>query len=500
MALLYRNFLSSAEAAFFAGPDGRVIDVNRRFLDTYGLQLREVVGSRPGLLERGGGDGRSFELLMEKARASANGSWCGEVATWARSGAEVPVLLTLVAVQDREGALAGYIARAVDLSERRRLEQELALKNQELEALSQLKSDLVAVTSHDLRSPLAGISGYTDLLRDALDRGNTAQARAHLESIQAVAQSMLRFVTDVLDLDRVDSGRLMLQPAPLLLDELARTALEQHRPAALARRIALELAAPPEPVFVLADPTRLAQVLHNLVGNALKFSPDGSRIDVRLSAQPGPEGQLTLEVLDRGPGIPEAELEQVFDRYHQVLRRKGVSPRNFGAGLGLTIARSVMELHGGTLHAENREGGGCRFVATLGRRTAVTGSRRTLALLVDPEGTFADVVGPELAARDAWTLTLRRADAAPVLLRDARADLVLLQEESLGPTLLTCATALAADEGNAPLVLDVRAHPGAEGSPQVASRSVSLPLLDVEVGELLREVRVARAQARKGAV
>jgi signal transduction histidine kinase len=167
-------------------------------------------------------------------------------------------------------------------------------------------------------------------------------------------------VSDLLDLTRIEAGKIELSPAPLVVGEMLEELVETLRPLARGRGIALAAEHSACPA-VRADRDKLLQVLTNLVSNALKFTPRGGRIG--LTARESPPGAVRLAVTDTGPGIPPEERERVFDKFYQLGRVDGERPS--GSGLGLTIARHLVELHGGRIWVEDGPDGGSSFVVAL---------------------------------------------------------------------------------------------------------------------------------------
>ncbi len=362
LALVHRNFLLSSEAVTFTDDKARIIDVNYAFTRMFGWRAEEVVGKTPKFLQ----SGVHAEELYRAMRASLVdpqvGAWSGELVNRTRAGAHVVVQLTVNAVRDPTGRVVGYVSNAVDVTERRRAqealearERDLVRKNAELERLNQFKSQMVAITSHDLRSPLASIIGVAELLQETCDRLSREELRARLGLIADVGHQLVGLVNDLLDLDKCESGSLKLQPRRVRAEGLLATIAAS--PGAQGRVLH---AAAPQDLTLVADVDRLEQALSNLVGNALKFSPEASPVEVGCDVLEG--DRLEFWVADRGPGIADDKLDSVFDRYFQIGGEGVAKPRGSGFGLGLAIVRHIAELHGGTAFAQNRPGGGSRFV------------------------------------------------------------------------------------------------------------------------------------------
>lgn len=484
MAQFYRNFLSSAEATFFTDASGLIVDVNQSFLDLYGYTLRDVVGRSPGILEADDTDVEQLCGLL--ARTWAGGSWSGEIVTRARSGEEVPVHLTISSVRDAAGAHIGHIGRAVDISVRRRLELELARKNAELERLSGLKSELMAITSHDLKSPIAALISYANLLQDSLDELSADEVRRYLSEMIASGHRSLSLIDNLLDLERIDAGTFGVLKQPTRLDRALRAALEMHEPSAHAKGVELRVHFLGCVSRHVADARRMEQVFANLVGNAIKFSSRDGKVDIvyEESAE-----AVRVEVMDRGPGIPDGALRFIFDRYYQA--SSGSGEHKLGLGMGLAIARGVMTEHGGQICAENRKDGGARFVACLPASSRLDDVR---ALVVAPPRVAreiaADLEEAGVAATEASTAT----DVEWRLGRAISPDLVFVHDAVEGSVQRAVDKVLASLRP-APLRVSVGPEPSNDTPfslhPPVG-RSVSMPLLDVELAQLVREAKNAR--------
>ena len=226
----------------------------------------------------------------------------------------------------------------------------------QLKELDRVKSEFFTNISHELRTPLTLILTPVE---NAFAGGVRDEDRPLFETIRRNAFRLLRLIDDLLDLSRIDAGRLRLNVAPIDLPKLAEHMSEAFRPAAESRRITLTLQTPETIADLHGDEHRLEMVLTNLVGNALKFTPDGGRIDITLESD---GHQARIRVRDSGPGISREDQKKIFDRFFRVdspERQQG------GAGIGLSLARQLVELHGGTLTVASEPGEGATFTALL---------------------------------------------------------------------------------------------------------------------------------------
>jgi PAS domain S-box-containing protein len=250
-----------------------------------------------------------------------------------------------------------------DISERKRWEEEIAAAlasqraaNEQLERLNTAKSDFVSFISHEFRSPLTGIQGFSELLRY---RELPIEAmREFAGDIHREAERLARMINELLDLDRMESGQMLLHPDLVDLGAVVRDVVGRARPHAPRHTLCLAL----DPVLtpVLGDPDKLTQVVLNMLDNAIKYSPDGG--DVVVGARDDGT-HLALWVEDHGVGIPADALDAIFDRYTRLTA--GLDGPVVGTGLGLPIVRQIVELHGGRVWAESELGRGSTFHVTL---------------------------------------------------------------------------------------------------------------------------------------
>jgi PAS domain S-box-containing protein len=255
------------------------------------------------------------------------------------------------------------LALARELARRAALALDNARLYAEARDASRARQDILHVVSHDLRNALNALLLNLDiLLVDAEPAEGGDGGRPQLQSIQRSALHMERLVRDLLDVENLETGRFAVHPQAVDAGALIAEAIQMLRPLASERRIELAAAADPDLPTVRADPNRLQQVLVNLIGNAVKFTPPGGRVTVSAEPLPTRAGGVCVSVTDTGIGIAEGDLPHVFDRYWQGEKSR-TSGR--GAGLGLAISRAIIEAHRGTLKVESRPGEGSTFRFTL---------------------------------------------------------------------------------------------------------------------------------------
>jgi CheY-like chemotaxis protein len=229
----------------------------------------------------------------------------------------------------------------------------------EAEEANRIKDEFLATLSHELRTPLTAIIGWSSMLRgNKLDETATATA---LETIERNAQAQAQIVEDLMDVSRIITGKLRLDVQTIELDSIISAAVDAIRPAAEAKNIRFQSLLDPQAGPVSGDPSRLQQVIWNLLTNAVKFTPKGGRAQVRLERV---NSHVEITVSDTGQGIPPEFLPHVFDRFRQADQTH--TRAHGGLGLGLSIVRQLVELHGGTVLAESAGvGQGATFVVQL---------------------------------------------------------------------------------------------------------------------------------------
>jgi signal transduction histidine kinase len=236
-----------------------------------------------------------------------------------------------------------------------RLFQEIDEKSRQLEIVSQHKSQFLANMSHELRTPLNAVLGYTELMQDGVYGELPSKVREVLERVQTNSKHLLGLINDVLDLSKIEAGQLVLSSEDYSMKNVVDTVVSATESLAAAKRLPLKVEVSEDMPIGQGDERRIAQVLLNLVGNAIKFTDAG---EVRIAAK-ATNGRFSVAVSDTGPGIPAAERERVFHEFHQV--DSSNTKAKAGTGLGLTIAKRIVELHSGRIWVESELGKGSTF-------------------------------------------------------------------------------------------------------------------------------------------
>ncbi len=241
--------------------------------------------------------------------------------------------------------------------------RDLAKKSAELSRLNAQKNQFLGMAAHDLRNPLEVILTYSEfLLAEAAPQLDRDQA-AFIATIRSSSEFMLHLVEDLLDLAKIESGRLELDLARADLAELAERNVAMNRVLAAKKGTGIELGIDGRPFPMLIDSPKVEQVLNNLIGNAVKFSPPGAAVEVRLCRQ---DGRVTIAVADHGPGVPPDELGKLFRPFERTRVRSTAGEKS--TGLGLAIVKRIVEGHGGEIRVENGPERGATFVVALPER------------------------------------------------------------------------------------------------------------------------------------
>lgn len=391
-ATFTQTVLNSAAATAIIGADstGTITLFNRGATNLLGYQSQDVVGSlnwvelhepteiaaRARELGVPPGPGVLVHELDEAGRSETR-DW-----TWVtRDKKHLVVDLTISPIVDQDGLVTGYIGVAEDVTERRLAADavETALKRErraveELTALDQTKTDFLSSVSHEFRTPLASVLGYTEMLEDGAVGEMTDKQLDLVGRIDRNGRRLLSLIEDLLLNSRIESGQLNLARRPCDLAAVVDHAWEATGPLTQKRRLHLRREIATRPVTVDGDDTAIERVVLNLLSNAVKFTPDGGIVTLTLDTVPDPDGadHARLVVSDSGYGISEEDQRQVFRRF---FRATDATERAVqGTGLGLSIVQAIVEGHEGTIHVQSVLGQGSTFTVLLPLAAAVAPS------------------------------------------------------------------------------------------------------------------------------
>ena len=365
-------FECNIDAIMTTDPFGIITDVNKQMEVLSGCTRDELIGAPfkkyftdPDQAET------SIKLVLSEKKVTNY-----ELTARARDGKETVVSFNATTFYDRDRKLQGVFAAARDVTERKRLDQVLQEKNVELEnawsvaeKTNLAKSEFLANMSHELRTPLNSIIGFSEVLQDQLFGQINEKQQDYVRNILTSGRHLLSLINDILDLSKVESGKMELDLSTFSLRELLEASLMMLREKALKGAINLRIDLAPEAeTNIEADQRKLKQIMFNLVSNAVKFTPTGGTVDISAVR----DGNfIKIAVADTGIGIKGEDIPRLFQAFTQL---EAVYTKGFeGTGLGLALTRQLVELHGGRVWVESEIGMGSRFCLTIPLTQAATG-------------------------------------------------------------------------------------------------------------------------------
>ncbi|MBF0186350.1 MAG: PAS domain S-box protein [Magnetococcales bacterium] len=336
--------------------DGKIEYVNPRFSEVTGYTMKEALGQNPRILKTETTSQIVYEEMWQDI--SSGRTWRGELLNRRKDGSLFWESTLISPIHDDDGNISNYLAVKEDITARKQAEQALKEAKQEAERANLAKSAFLATMSHEIRTPINAILGMGELL---LEAPISNEQRTWLETINQAGETLLALINEILDLSKIEAGQLQLNPRPMDSSELAGGVvgildlLAQEKGISLVLEVERDVSHP-----VIGDPDRIRQVLMNLVGNAIKFTEQGS-VTVGIERWDGDLYRFSVQ--DSGVGISKEKLATVFDPFTQA--DASVSRQFGGTGLGLTICRRLVELMGGGIHVESHLGEGSLFSFTL---------------------------------------------------------------------------------------------------------------------------------------
>jgi PAS domain S-box-containing protein len=448
---------SNIDAMMTTDPRGIITDVNKQTEALTGCTRDELIGAPfknyftdPARAES------SINRVLSEGKVTNY-----ELTARARDGKLTVVSYNATTFHDRDRRLQGVFAAARDVTELKVFEQTLQQKNVELEDASRLTSEFLANMSHELRTPLNAIIGFSEVLRDGLMGEMTEKQRGFIGDIFNSGKHLLSLINDILDLSKVEAGKMTLDLEPVEVSSLFANSLSIIREKAAARHIRLSMDAPEDLCPIRADARKVKQIVYNLLSNAVKFAAEGGQVTLRASHVPRAEvGQLSpaaigrsfpladsefaeflkISVTDTGAGVSADGLERMFKRFSQI--DSGLARKFEGTGLGLAMVKLLAELHAGTVAVESAVGEGSCFTIWLPCRgeeegafasakepaappIEVLGGART-ALVVEDDFKSADLIRVQLEAEGFTVLHAASAETALVLAEQQPLSLITL--------------------------------------------------------------------------
>jgi PAS domain S-box-containing protein len=334
-------------------PQGIVTSWNTGAERIKGYRAEEILGKHfsqfyPAADVQAGKPQRELEVAAAEGRLLQEG-WRVR-----KDGSTFWAHVAITALRDESGTLRGFAKVTRDMTEQKRTQEALLLAKEEAERSNKFKDQFLSTMSHELRTPLNAVLGFSDLLtEERYGQLNERQTR-YVNHINKGGHHLLRLINDILDLSKIEAGRLQLAIENVPLHRTFAEALDTLRPLAEKKSHKLVLTASPN-LTVMADTTRFKQILLNLIGNAIKFTPQGGNIELGARKV---DQHVRVEVRDSGPGIPLEEQRRIFEAFYRLTQTdKAVE----GTGLGLAITQRLVELHGGKLGLESHPGSGSCF-------------------------------------------------------------------------------------------------------------------------------------------
>ncbi|MCX7143850.1 MAG: CHASE domain-containing protein [Proteobacteria bacterium] len=337
------KFLNNAGARLVGLPEG---------VDLASLEIKDM---HPGW---------GAQLVLEEGIPTVleSGFWQHENALINRDGHEIPVSQVLLVHRDANGTPQILSTIMRDISERKRTEQELISAREAAEAANRAKSEFLANMSHEIRTPLNGVLGNAQLLEMS---GPTSEQKEYLSAIMLSGSNLLSLINDILDLSKIEADKIVLEKRDFSLRDCFNDVVRAQRSRIANKGLTLRLNIPNEaPDALIGDELRVKQILLNLLGNAIKFTDQGSiTLSATLKEQASDSALIELSVSDTGIGIPKAVAEDIFKPFVQA--DSSITRQYGGSGLGLTISRRLAELMGGTISVASVEGAGSNFQVLL---------------------------------------------------------------------------------------------------------------------------------------
>ncbi len=390
--LLAQTLKSVRDCISITDNEDRIMFVNDAFLATYGYEEDEVLGRHVSVL-------RPSDIAPEKTQgifpSTREGGWHGEVLNRRKDGTQFPVELWTSVVRDPAGEPVAYVGVARDISDRKYAEQAIIAEKERAERSDRLKDAFIANISHEVRTPLNIILGYTGLIGEMMEEKADAEQQGYYQSVQRGAQRLQRTVDMILSISRLQVGDIHLEPKDLDLVALLRDILEDYRTVADDKSLTLTLVCEVEKGTLRSDEYCIVQTVQNLLDNAIKYTQHGG---VTLCLLRTDSGSLRIEVRDTGIGISEEYLPLLFEPYTQ--EESGYTRSFEGIGLGMSLVKKYTELIDAELDISSEKNRGTTVSVTFGMRDEKVDGEKGAAGERDDEEEAEEVLPTVLLVED----------------------------------------------------------------------------------------------------
>jgi len=355
----------SANTILSTDLDGKITYVNEAFVRTSGYRKEEALGQNPRFLKSGH---QAPEIYTELWDAITQGNpWEGDFKNIRKDGTFYWEHALITPILNNKNEIIEYVAIKEDITKQKEIQEsilkakkDLEKKNKELEKLDQLKSDFVSIVSHELRTPLAISTEGINLVVDGIVGSISEQQKELLITSRDNLKRLNLIINDLLDMQKIESGKISLNKGLVDFKALVKSLADDYKKVLSTKKQIINVSMPKSDILLYIDPNKIIQVITNLLNNANKFTPEGGRIDITLAMK---KKEVLCSVKDSGVGISQENMKKLFRKFQQFARTDG--PGLKGTELGLSIAKSLVEIHEGKIWAESQPTEGTTFNFTL---------------------------------------------------------------------------------------------------------------------------------------
>ncbi len=359
-------------------PDGNIEYINKKFTEEIGYTPEEVLGKNPRILKSGHTTPEEYTRLWQTIKSGKE--WRGEFQNRRKDGSLLWESASISPIFDNRGDITHFLGIKENITLRKEAEfelvrlnqeleervnrrtQELHEANKELEKASRLKDEFLASMSHELRTPLTGVLGLSEAMQKGIYGALNEKQITILKTIEEGGRHLLNLINDILDLSKIEAGKLELEQGVVNVEEVCQSSLRMVKQIANARQQRTSLSISPADLQMFADSKRIKQILVNLLSNAVKFTPENGEIGLQVTGD-SEKDLVTFIVWDTGIGIAKKDMDKLFKPFIQI--DSSLSRNYAGTGLGLSLVHRFVKMHGGTVSVESEVGKGSRFIVTL---------------------------------------------------------------------------------------------------------------------------------------